>query len=570
MRRNAQGARPRPEAALDRLRPRRAGRSRRGLAALVVAILVPMIATTASGAPLRGFTAFPYDLSLQAIDRVHEVILPSSNLYAIHLGPGNSEECMPWNDLLADRPAPEIVRREWSDIRRRIPASHVVYVATTPVSLDFRSPWPACDHEGRTRPPVRPWRERLDHPELIEAYGRHAKRVVDFFRPRFLVLGIEISEIALRNPTEWSRVEVLFDRVYRRLKAEHPDLQIGMEFILQSLLLPRVATLVRPLVERSDFLCLSFYPYGSSLGVLHGAPPLPEPPDQWIQPLNWVRKYTSKPIAVCETGDLSSDVNLQDYGLRLSGDPDRQARFLRDLIHIAHRDRYLFLVWFVPVDYDRLYARLPKGAGWKQLWLHAGLFDKDLRPKPAWAVWQDWMRGVMPEAGPPTTVQAPTSETPRGGGAPPSVRLGFKDAKDLFVCSSGEVGLDEATRGGSGAVMRWQFRYEKDWVWCAREVARGGLRRTSAVRFRVRGDRESRIAIRLDESGGESFFAIVPVTREWREEVVSLANFGRDTSTRGNGRLEPDQVVRVVLADGAGLEGASGRQTIWVADLTFE
>ena len=45
---------------------------------------------------------------------------------------------------------------------------------------------------------------------MIEAYERHVRRVVELFRPRFVVIGIEISEIALRHPGEWSRVETLF------------------------------------------------------------------------------------------------------------------------------------------------------------------------------------------------------------------------------------------------------------------------------------------------------------------------------------------------------------------------
>ena len=64
----------------------------------------------------------------------------------------------------------------------------------------------------------------------------------------------------------------LVRRVYPRLKATYSDLQIGTEFVLQSLLLPRVANLVRPVVEQGDFLGLSFDPYGWRLGVLHGAP----------------------------------------------------------------------------------------------------------------------------------------------------------------------------------------------------------------------------------------------------------------------------------------------------------
>jgi hypothetical protein len=341
-----------------------------------------------------------------------------------------------------------------------------------------------------------------------------------------------------------------------------------MEFILQSLLLPRVADLVRPVVEQSDFLGLSFYPYGSGLGVLYGAPPLPEGPEQWRRPLEWVRQYTTKPIAVAETGYLSSDLSLDSSGVRFTGDPERQATFLRDLIAIAHRDRYLFVVWFVPIDYDRLYAKLPKGSEWKKMWLHAGLLDKDLRAKPAWAVWQAWNRGVIPELSQAVPVEP---RRPPAGKARRPIRLGFTSSGDLFTCGPHQATLESTGRpGSSGPVMRWRFEYKKDWMWCTRDVPRGQLAGMTMTRLWIRSDREAMISLRLDEEGGESFFTLLPVGREWREHAVPLQSFGRDATTRGNQRLDPDQVVRVVLADGAGLDGAHGPRTIWIADLTLE
>jgi hypothetical protein len=250
----------------------------------------------------------------------------------------------------------------------------------------------ACDADGRRDPNAGPWRDRLDHPDVMRAYTAYVRRVVSFFQPRYLNIGIEMSELSLGHPEEWPTFEALFTHVYDTVKAEYPDLQIGMEFVLQSLLLPRVAEQVRSVVDKSDYLGLSFYPYGSPFGVWYGAPPLPEGEDQWRQPLTWVRQYTTKPIAICETGYITAPVSFPEMGLTLEGDPTRQAAFLRDLVTFATQDQYAFVVWFIPVDYDRLYATLPAGSEWALIWMQAGLFDKDLNPKPAWPIWQGAMQ----------------------------------------------------------------------------------------------------------------------------------------------------------------------------------
>ena len=55
---------------------------------------------------------------------------------------------------------------------------------------------------------------------------------------------------------------------------------------------------------------------------------------------------------------------------------------------IAHGDRYAFVVWFLAIDYDKLYAKMPPGSEVMQLWRNIGLLDGELQPKPAWPIWQ--------------------------------------------------------------------------------------------------------------------------------------------------------------------------------------
>jgi hypothetical protein len=336
---------------------------------------------------LHGFTGFPYDLTQEALDRVHDLAVRSGNLYAVH----NDGDCVPWREMLAGSPGPAWLEDSWRQIRASVPATEVLYAAITPTQADRVTMGLQCGiSEGATTAlPQELQGARYDDPAVKRAYLAYARRVVEILRPRYLTLAIEISELSLQRPDLWPQLQALYLGTVEGLRQSHPGVDVGIELVLQTLLVPRVADQVRPAVEAGDYMCISFYPYGSAFGELFGAPALPTPPDQWRKPLQWLRSYTAKPVAVCEAGYTTKTRVVQ--GIPFPGNQTLQRRFLRDLIAEARREQYLFVVWFIAIDYERLQRALgagPDHAGW--IWANTGLFDSRLRPKPAWAEWRRW------------------------------------------------------------------------------------------------------------------------------------------------------------------------------------
>ena len=351
----------------------------------LAAVLAVCTGLPAAAEPLWGFTAFPYDLTPESEDRVHAIIAERANLFAIHM-----DNCLPWAEALSGDPFPAWFAADWAEVRGRIPPGHTVYVAMTPTDTDRQSLAAQCgrseDRPGRHPRAIRG--KSFDDPAVIAAYVAYLRRQIDYFRPAYVNIGIEVSEMSLQAPEVWPAFETLYLAAVAALKESHPGVKVGIELGLQSITDPRVGAQVRRAVEASDFMCLSFYPYAADAAVtLFGAPSLPPPPDQWRVPLDWVRGYTTKPLAVCETGEPARTVTLPGLGVTLPGDPATQAAFMRDLVRIARRDDYLFVVWFITVDYDRLMAVLPAAAEWMWIWAHTGLFDSDLNPRPALSHW---------------------------------------------------------------------------------------------------------------------------------------------------------------------------------------
>lgn len=353
--------------------------------------------------PMFGFTLFPYDLTPEASRRVTQLALPHSNLIAVHF-----DRCLPWAEALEDQPYPKWLRDDWREIRANMSSSHTVYIAVTPTHSDRRTLAPQCgaseDQPGELPRAIRG--KPYDDPAVKRAYVNYVRKAIDEFQPKYINIGIEISEMTLQYPDLWPQFEALYLHTLRALKASHPKVQVGLEMVLQSLMHERVARAAKPAIEQSDYLGISFYPYGYAYGEAIGAQALPKLSmsgpnkfEQWRTPLRWLRQYTRKPIAICETGYTTKDVHLRQAGLRMPGNREQQRQFVRDLIDFAYRDQYLFVVWFILVDYERLLAKFPDPPEVMKIWVNTGLFDGDVRPKPGWEEWKRW-RSWSPDRAP--------------------------------------------------------------------------------------------------------------------------------------------------------------------------
>jgi hypothetical protein len=332
--------------------------------------------------PLFGFTPFPYDSTLEALTKTHDTIAPHSTLWALHYDNG-----IPWKEALADAPFPARIQQEWNANVRAIPPGHVVYVALAPLDKDRKSLAPASGEQEHAPMPEAFKDAALDDPNVEKAYLNYARRAVKQFHPRFLNLGIEAGQLMSRDRLRWPHFERLYAYVRAALKKEFPDVQVGISFGLGDLRSASEAKAARPLIANSDYVGLSFYPYASDFDEKFGAPPY-RGATPWREPLAWIRAYTKKPIALCETGYTTQDIDIPAFHLKMTGSSQAQAEYTRELFEIARRDRYAFVVWFLAIDYDKLYARMPAGSEVMTLWRNIGFLDGNLQPKPAWEIWK--------------------------------------------------------------------------------------------------------------------------------------------------------------------------------------
>lgn len=544
---------------------------------LIVLLTLLSMAPWLAARPLYGFTPFPYDATQQAVTAVHELLRQNATVHALHFDDG-----IPWSELLDGQPLPAKIQREWDDARRAIPPGRPVYLGLAPLAKDRKSLAPG---RSETELPL-PWSLKfaaLDSSKVKAAYLEYARRAVRQFNPTYLNLGIEAGELAWRDPARWPQFEALYQHVAQALKREFPQLMIGISFGLQSLREPAMAQRVKALVDSSDYIGISFYPHASPFGERFGEPALRAGDEAWREPLAWLRAYTAKPIAICETGQLSRSVTLGRYQLTLRGDPSVQTRYVHDLAARAERDQYLFVVWFLSVDYDRLYARLGGDTAANEvnlMWRNIGLWDGDGKPKPALTEWQRALGGRRLDAAAPAamagagTAPEPALQAavaPPAAGAlarAPALEVGFSSQRQLF-----QTGGSSQMVLTPDAVAQWTYAQRRsDWAWAVRELDGPLPAATQRMTLRLRSDHAGPLFVQVEERDGETFFTTVEPARDWSDLRIELSSLKPDPAKRRDGVLQPERIVKLLVADPAPSRAPAGdgQRTVWMARWNFE
>jgi hypothetical protein len=258
-----------------------------------LALLLALAVNAPSAEPptLFGFTPFPYDRTMEAVEKTQEIITANSTIYALHF-----DGSIPWKEILAGEPLPAYMQKKWDDMARKIPKTHKVYVGLAPLDTDRKSLAPAASEKGRGPMPDELQNAPLDSPDLKRAYLNYARHAVRQFKPHFLNLGIEAGGVLMNDTERWPQFEHLYEHVRSALKQEFSDIQMGISFSLARLRVEKAAQAAKSLVARSDHVGLSFYPSASAFCEKFGLPPFGAGVDAWRKPLAWVRAYTNKPI----------------------------------------------------------------------------------------------------------------------------------------------------------------------------------------------------------------------------------------------------------------------------------
>jgi len=321
-----------------------------------------------------GFTGFPHDVSIEALIHAREFSRQNSDIIAHHI------EGVPWAELLAGKPFSDELINEWKGKKEAIPKGGKVYLAISPGRGDLKPgekslPFPK-ELVGKS----------YDDPVVMTAYLSYCRRMVEFFAPDYLGIGIEVNEIYQAGPNKWRAYAALHRHVYQELKKDHRDLPIFASFTLHGMLnetgrkREAMFTAFGEIMPFNDQVAVSFYPFirGGTTDI-DGC-------------LRWLTEHFGgykKPYAFVEVGEPAERLRLPSSGQIIDGTPQHQAAFYETLLAFARDHEVRFVISFLHRDYDSLWEKIKRSSPEAfMVWRDCGLLDQDGKARPAYTVWK--------------------------------------------------------------------------------------------------------------------------------------------------------------------------------------
>jgi uncharacterized protein (TIGR03067 family) len=318
-----------------------------------------------------GFTGFVYDTTLQAVLASRKFVRENGDILAHHI------EGVPWAEALNGQPFPKAILEEWEGKKSATPPKGKVFLAVSPGRGDLK----VADKGGPL--PIKLKGKAYDDPLVMKAYLNYCRRAVEFFKPDYLAIGIEVNEIHDLGVKSWQAYVALHKHVYAELKKEHPNLPIFASWTLHNMFKKRGGMLEewKKLMPHNDLVAVSYYPFFVA-------------DKDRLAALGWMTDQFDgfkKPYAMVETNDAAERLPLPKAKVVIEGTPEKQEAYYRALLGLAQRHDFVFVVSFVHQDYDALWERIKATAPELFIaWRDCGLLDEKGRPRPAYKVWKGY------------------------------------------------------------------------------------------------------------------------------------------------------------------------------------
>jgi hypothetical protein len=319
-----------------------------------------------------GFTDWPYDATNEAVTWTHEQQKAHGDILSEHM-----EEGVPWQQAYDDTAWPQAFLDEI--------AFRVSQHGSKKVELEINAINSSRDAIATTRgatpneATVAPWSTyAFDSPQVKQAYLNYARKMVALFKPDYLILGIEVNEIVTKIPAQWPAYLNLYKYVYQALKAENPNLPIGVSVVAVHFFPQwspqddRTAQLaaLSDILPYTDYVGFSIYPFMSLL--LADSIPA-DYCDQLFQLAG------NKPIAVSEASYPAQQWSTTVNGQLLTwyGTQEKQLEFLTQLLTTAKKYNARYVIWFEVRDYDQLWNGALGQDPTALTWRDDGLYDEN-------------------------------------------------------------------------------------------------------------------------------------------------------------------------------------------------
>lgn len=333
-----------------------------------------------------GFSPWMYEASFAAQEWTYNRIAADGDIISHHL-----EEGVPWPEAYDGLDFPPSFQAEIDGrVGRKVPGQKVVLQISP---LNIRRDGMAFyrgDTPNRETLPA-PWNTyALNSDQVKTAFLNYAERMIGYFQPDYLLIGVEVNLLIRNNSALWAHYVDLHNYVYSELKKTHPALPISVSVFCVPYfpewsaadddpdLQAKQAQGLKDLENSIDFISYSVHPF---MSALLAESPLP---NDYLQRL--FSLLPGKPVAVSESSYPAQVWELQ--GLTFNGTQQKQNDFLKLLLSESKKAQAKFVIWFAIRDYDTLWRDTLGSSDNTLPWRDTGLYDENGNERTAVSTWR--------------------------------------------------------------------------------------------------------------------------------------------------------------------------------------
>jgi hypothetical protein len=329
-----------------------------------------------------GFTPFPYAISDEAVRYTYNEIKQNADIVCQHFDDG-----VPWVEALSGAEFHINVRNDWTYRKSQQLSSQKLLLTFTPINFD-RNGLANYKAEKTDMPLPDEWKNRkFTDNEVKTAYLNYCKRGLDFFKPDYFLMGIEVNLLLKQNPALWPDYLEFHQYIYQALKTAYPSIKIAVSFTGIDLLqgytdvdYNQQITGFQQVIGMSDFMGISFYPYQTkyTTNTL--------PADMFEK----LFQLTDKPKAFTETGYPAQKFSIFNNLVTFEGTEAKQNAYMERLFREANSANIEFIINFVLRDYDQLWQSIGAKDDVSIAWRDTGLIDENGLERAAYQTWKKY------------------------------------------------------------------------------------------------------------------------------------------------------------------------------------
>jgi len=333
-----------------------------------------------------GFTAFPYDNTVDAQLDTFQEVTENGDIFLNHLDHG-----VPWDEALNDLPFPSEVQGTLEATKSGLPPNTKILLTATPANQTRENLAEYWNNDGSHQSLPQFWQGKtFDDPDVISAYTKFCKRIIDEVQPDYFAYGIEVTATFRKGDTAFLQFLTMAEAVYASLKTDYPNLPVFLTFQDRSFNNTRqeLLEITKMFLPYSDYIAISTYPFLDYQNLKRDADPSLFP-DTWLD--DFRNLDITKPFAISETGFCAEDMVIDNLGIHVKATSAWQSDYVTKLFNQANELDAEFVAWFVYRDYDNLYNATPNPPDIFKVWRDNGLLDGEGNKRPAHATWQEWL-----------------------------------------------------------------------------------------------------------------------------------------------------------------------------------